>query len=111
MRWDFKTDVNLGSKDSMNWRIARADTENPAVLPSCRRLLTAAVPSIGHRGLQYRRHLEPYLEPQPHHVRPGGWNFSLFKRDNPAEAKGELFNQKYGIKGGNDARSPAASPR
>lgn len=32
-----------------------------------------------------------------------GWSLALFKRDNPAITNGELFNRKYGIKGGNDA--------
>jgi hypothetical protein len=30
-----------------------------------------------------------------------GWNYGLFIRDNPSQTNGELLNQKYGIKGGN----------
>ena len=28
-----------------------------------------------------------------------GWNFALFKRNNPASALGTFFNEKYGIPG------------
>jgi hypothetical protein len=43
-----------------------------------------------------------HIWPQPDHVHPRRLELLLFKRDNPAETKGELFNQKYGIKGGNN---------
>ncbi|MBI4910782.1 MAG: TonB-dependent receptor [Acidobacteria bacterium] len=101
VRWDFKTDVNLGSKDTMNWRLSKMDTENPAVLP---------LPAPAYGGGPYDWVTEGYntgatwnhiWSPSLITSIRGGWNFSLFKRDNPNEAKGELFNQKYGIKGGN----------
>ncbi|NWF85126.1 MAG: TonB-dependent receptor [Bryobacteraceae bacterium] len=102
MRWDFKTDVNLGSKDTMNWRLSKMDTENPAVLP---------LPAPAYGGGPYDWVTEGYntgatwnhiWSPNLIMSIRGGWNFSLFKRDNPAQTNGELFNQKYGIKGGND---------
>jgi hypothetical protein len=101
MRWDFKTDVNLGSKDTMNWRLSKMDTENPAVLP---------LPAPAYGGGPYDWVTEGYntgatwnhiWSPSLIMSIRAGWNFSLFKRDNPDETNGELFNQKYGIKGGN----------
>jgi hypothetical protein len=102
MRWDFKTDLNLSSKDTMNWRLSKMDTTNPAVLP---------LPAPAYGGGPYDWVTEGYntganwnhiWSPQLIMSIRAGWNFSLFKRDNPAETGGELFNQKYGIKGGNN---------
>lgn len=102
MRWDFKTDLNIGTKDTMNWRLSKMDTSNPAVLP---------LPAPAFGGGPYDWITEGYNTGATwnHIWNPNlimsirsGWNFSLFKRDNPAETNGELFNQKYGIKGGNN---------
>ncbi len=102
MRWDFKTDVNVTSRDNVAWRLSKMDTTNPAVLP-------LPAPAFGggpydwvtegyNTGVNWNHIWTPSLIMS---VR-AGWNFSLFKRDNPAQANGELFNRKYGIKGGND---------
>lgn len=103
MRWDFKTDVNVTSKDNVSWRLSKMDTTNPAVLP-------LPAPAFGgnpydwvtegyNTGVNWNHIWTPSLIMN---IR-SGWNFSLFKRDNPAAANGELFNRKYGIKGGNDS--------
>ncbi|MBI4892052.1 MAG: TonB-dependent receptor [Acidobacteria bacterium] len=102
MRWDFKTDVNLSSKDNVSWRISKMDTDNPAVLP---------LPAPAFGGGPYDWVTEGYntgatwnhiWSPSFITAIRAGWNFSLFKRDNPAQTNGELYNKKYGIKGGND---------
>jgi hypothetical protein len=101
-RWDFKSDANVGGRDNISWRLSKMDTSNPAVFP---------LPAPAYGGGPYDWVTEGYNSGATlNHVWTpnlvmslrAGWNFSLFKRDNPASTNGELFNRKYGIKGGND---------
>ena len=103
LRWDFKTDVQVTNKDNVNWRLSKMNTETPAVLP---------LPAPAYGGGVLDSLTEGYNTGSTwNHLWSSnlimsiraGWSLALFKRDNPAVANGELFNRKYGIKGGNDA--------
>ena len=103
LRWDFKTDVQVTNKDNVNWRLSKMNTDTPAVLP---------LPAPAYGGGVLDSLTEGYNTGSTwNHLWSSnlimsvraGWNFALFKRDNPASTNGELFNRKYGIKGGNDA--------
>ena len=101
-KWDVRADVNLGGKDNVFWRLSKHDSENPAAL-------TLPPPAYGGGGLDWITEGYNTGATWNHVWSPslimsvrGAWNFSLFKRDNPAQAQGELLNRKYGIKGGND---------
>ena len=101
-RWDFKSDVNIGGRDNVSWRLSKQDEDNPAVpaLPG---------PAIGNNAYDWITEGYNTGATWNHIWTPnlimsirGGWNFALFKRDNPKWLNGELLNRKYGIKGGND---------
>ena len=101
-RWDFKTDVNVTSKDNVSWRLSKQNESYPAILP---------LPAPAYGGGPYDYITEGYnTGANWNHVWSpnlimnvrAGWNFALFKRDNPTQTNGELLNRKYGIKGGND---------
>ena len=99
-KWDARADVNLGGKDNVSWRLSQHNSSTPASL-------TLPPPAYGGGGL------DQIVEgintgANWNHIWSanfiisirGAWNFSLFKRDNPAQTGGELLNLKYGIKGG-----------
>lgn len=103
IKWDFRTDVNLTSKDNVFWRLSRHDSDNPATL---------TLPPPAYGGGAYDWITEGYNTGAnwnhiwtPNFIMSvrGAWNLALFKRDNPAQTQGELLNRKYGIKGGNDS--------
>ena len=101
-KWSARADVNLGAGDNAYWRITVHDLANPVAL-------ALPPPAYGggaydwitqgiNTGAGWNRVWSPNVIMS---VR-AGWNFALFKRDNPAQAAGELLNKKYGIPGGND---------
>ncbi len=101
-KWDFRTDVTIGAKDNVSWRLSKHDSDTPAAL-------TLPPPAYGGGGLD--QIVEGYNTGTnwnhiwtPNFIMSirGAWNFALFKRDNPAQTNGELLNRKYGIKGVND---------
>ena len=101
-RWDFKSDVNATSKDNVSWRLSKQNENTPAVL-------SLPAPAYGGGALDsitegYNTGVNWNHIWTPNFISSlrAGWNFALFKRDNPAEANGELLNRKYGIKGGTD---------
>ncbi len=101
-KWDFRSDVNLGGEDNVSWRLSKHDSDNPATL-------TLPPPAYGGGGLDWITEGYNTGANWNHIWTPnfimsirGAWNFSLFKRDNPAQTNGELLNRKYGIKGGTD---------
>jgi len=100
-KWDVRADVSATSTDTFSWRLSKHDSNNPAVL---------ALPPPAYGG-GYDWITEGYNTGAnwnhiwtPNFIMSvrGAWNFSLFKRDNPAQTGGELLNRKYGIKGGTD---------
>ncbi len=100
-KWDIRTDFNIGAKDTVYWRFSKHDLVAPVSL-------TLPPPAYGggydwetsgmNTGASWTRILTSNLVMS---IR-GGWNYGLFIRDNPAQTNGELLNEKYGIKGGNN---------
>jgi len=102
IKWDFRTDFNVTSRDNVAWRLSRHDSDNPATL-------TLPPPAYGGGGLDWITEGYNTGANWNHIWTPnfitslrGAWNFALFKRDNPKQTQGELLNRKYGLKGGND---------
>ena len=98
-KWDVRIDQNLGAKDNAFWRLSKHDT----VLPD-----TPALPAPAYGGGNLDYITEGYntgsgwnhiLTPNVILTVRAGWNFALFKRNNPASALGTFFNEKYGIPG------------
>ncbi|MBM3764880.1 MAG: TonB-dependent receptor [Acidobacteria bacterium] len=98
-KWDVRIDQNIGSKITSFWRLSKHDTSLPdtASLPA---------PAFGGGNLDYIT--EGYntgagfnwiLTPNLIASVRGGWNFALFKRNNPASALSVFHNEKYGIPG------------
>ncbi len=100
-KWDVRIDVNPTSKDMFMWRMSQHNSTNPAVLPlpppAFGGGLDTRVEGI-NTGATWNKVLTPNLLWS---IR-GVWNFGLFIRDNPAEAGGELFNERFGIQGANN---------
>jgi hypothetical protein len=102
-RWDVRIDANVTSNDNVFWRLSKHDLNNPVAL-------NLPPPAYGggafdfitegyNTGATWNHIWSPTLIQS---IR-AGWNFSLFKRDNPAQTGGEFLNQKYGIPGGNSS--------
>jgi len=100
-RRDVRIDTNVTTNDNVFWRLSKHDLSNPVAL-------TLPPPAYGggafdfitegyNTGTTWNHIWSPNLIQS---IR-GAWNFSLFKRDNPAQAGGEFLNRKYGIPGGN----------
>jgi outer membrane receptor protein involved in Fe transport len=99
-RWDVRIDANATASDNMFWRLSKHDLNSPVSL-------ALPPPAYGggfdfitegyNTGATWNHIWSPNLIQS---IR-GAWNFSLFKRDNPAQTNGELLNRKYGIPGGN----------
>ncbi len=102
-RWDVRLDHNFRSQDSMFWRLSKQDQNVPD---------TPNLPPPAFGGGNYDWITQGYNTAAGWShtftanlvgsVR-GAWNFTLFKRDNPAATNGELLNAKYGIRGGNSS--------
>ncbi len=101
-KWDARIDTNIGSRDNVFWRLSQHNSDNPATL-------SLPAPAYGgnffdsivegiNTGANWNHVWTPNLISS---VR-GSWGLALFKRDNPKETNGELLNQKYGIRGGNN---------
>lgn len=102
-KWDVRIDQNLGSKDTAFWRLSKQDVLVPDT-PSL------PAPAYGGGNLDYITEGYNTGAGWNHIFSPSlllsvraGWNFALFKRDNPASTNGELLNAKYGIKGGDNS--------
>ena len=101
-KWDVRADVNIRSSDNVFWRLSKHDLTAPVAL-------ALPPPAYGggydwltegiNTGAGWNHIWTPNLIMS---IR-GAWNFALFKRDNPAQTGGELLNEKYGIKGGNNS--------
>ena len=100
-KYDIRGDVNLGTKDTAFWRhsIQNQTVPSALILPP---------PAYGGNALDQSTKGINTGGTWNHIWRPnlimsirGGWNYGFFQRDNPAQAKGELLNRKYGILGGN----------
>ena len=100
-KWDVRADVNPGTNDTIFWRLSAHSFDRPFAL-------TLPAPAFGggndqivegiNTGAGWNHIWTPNLIMS---IR-AGWNFGLFKRDNPAAANGELLNDKYGIFGANN---------
>ncbi len=101
-KFDVRSDVNLGSKDNAFWRISKQNQTVPASLalpPPAFGGGSLDQSTIGiNTGATWNHIWKPNLIMS---IR-AAWNYGFFTRDNPAQAHGELLNQKYGIKGGTD---------
>lgn len=102
-KFDVRTDVNVGSRDTMFWRFSKQDQTVPATL-------TLPPPAYGGGALDQSTQGINTGATWTHIWRPNlitsirsGWNYGFFTRDNPAQAQGALLNRQYGIKGGNDS--------
>lgn len=102
-RFDIRTDVNLGTKDNVSWRISEQNSTTPAAL-------NLPAPAFGGGALDSAVNGKNTGATWNHIFTPtfimsirAGWNYGFFSRDNPAVAGGELFNEKYGIKGGTNS--------
>jgi len=101
-KWDARADVNIRSQDNVYWRLSHQLLSNPVAL-------SLPPPAYGggydwmtegyNTGAGWNHIWTPNLIMS---IR-GVWNMALFKRDNPAQTGGELLNEKYGIKGGNNS--------
>ena len=101
-KFDVRSDVNLGTRDNAFWRISKQDQTVPASLnlpPPAYGGGALDQSTIGiNTGATWNHIWRPNLIMS---IR-GAWNYGFFTRDNPSQTHGELLNQKYGIKGGND---------
>lgn len=99
-KFDVRADLNLGSKDNVFWRMSQQHATLPAVL-------SLPAPAWGGNPL------DSYIDgintggTWNHIFTPtfilsvrGGWNYGFFARDNPAAARSEFYNQKFGITAG-----------
>jgi hypothetical protein len=101
-KYDVRTDLNLGSKDNVSWRLSRQDADIPAIL-------NLPPPAYGGgpfdskiTGINTGANWNHILTPNFILSMRGAWNYGFFRRDNPAATNGELLNRKYGIVGGTD---------
>lgn len=99
-KFDIRADANLSSKDNVFWRISEQHANLPAVL---------SLPAPAYGGNPYDSFVDGINTSATwnHIFTPafilslrGGWNYGYFARDNPASAKSEFPNQKYGITAG-----------
>ena len=102
-KYDVRTDVNLGTRDNVFWRMSRQDTTVPAPLnlppPAYGGAAFDSITKGTNTGATWNHIWTPNFIMS---VR-GGWNYGYFERDNPVQAGGELLNRKYGIKSGTDS--------
>ncbi len=98
-KWDVRMDQNFGTRDSIFYRLSRHGTNLPDTpnLPA---------PAYGTNNLDYITQGYNMGLGWNHVFFPNlimssraGWNYTRFKRDNPASAKGHNFNKEYGIPG------------
>ncbi|MCX6612516.1 MAG: carboxypeptidase-like regulatory domain-containing protein, partial [Acidobacteria bacterium] len=98
-KWDVRIDQSVRS-DTFFWRLSKQDQLVPD---------TPSLPAPAYGGGNLDFITEGYNTGAGwnHVFTPtliasirAGWNFTLFKRDNPASTNGELLNRKYGILGG-----------
>ncbi len=101
-KWDVRIDQNLGSQDTAFWRLSKQDVNVPDT-PSL------PAPAYGGGNLDYITEGYNTGAGWNHIFSPtllasvrAGWNFTLFKRNNPASTNGAFLNQEYGIKGGDN---------
>ena len=69
-RFDARADVNMGVKDNLFWRISHHGSNSPAVLNLPRAGVRRRRLRLDDRGHQHRRHMEPHLDAELHHLRP-----------------------------------------
>ncbi len=101
-KWDIRADQNIASNDTFFWRLSKQDVSVPDT-PSL------PAPAYGGGNLDYITQGYNTGVGWNHVFGPtlllsvrAGWNYTSFKRDNPASTNGELLNAKYGIKGGDN---------
>lgn len=99
-KWDVKFDQTLGSRDTFFWRLSKQDVLVPDT-PSL------PAPAYGGGNLDYITEGYNTGAGWNHIFTPNlllsvraGWNFALFKRDNPASTNRAFLNAQYGIRGG-----------
>lgn len=100
-KWDVRADAVLSAADTVFWRLSKQDLFSPAVLPLPAPAFGGNVFDFVTEGINTGATWSHIWTPNLIMSVRGAWNFGLFKRDNPSEAKGELLNQKYGIRSGN----------
>jgi len=98
-KWDVRIDQNVGARITSFWRLSKHDTSLPDT-PSL------PAPAFGGGNLDYITEgyntgagLNYILASTTILSLRGGWNFALFKRNNPESALGTFFNERFGIPG------------
>jgi hypothetical protein len=101
-KWDIRGDLNMGSKDNFSWRFSNQEQSLPAAL-------TLPPPAYGGgpfdqttQGINTGGTWNHIWKSNLIMSIRGGWNYSFFNRDNPAQTGGALLNRQYGILGGTD---------
>ena len=103
MRWDVQDRPQLWAEGQRVLASEQNGHDNPGRAACFPLPPMAAGPRLRHGRLQHRRHLESHLDAQPHHVdRAAAGTSRCSNATTPRETNGELFNKKYGIKGGNN---------
>ena len=101
-KWDVRIDQNVNSKDTAFFRFSRQDVnipDTPSLPPPAYGGGNLDFTTLGYNAGAGLNHLfSPTLIAS---IR-AGWNYTQFQRNNPASTDGQLFNQIYGIKGGNN---------
>ncbi len=101
-KFDARTDVNLGSKDNVFWRISKQDQSVPAALNLPPPAYGGGALDQSTEGINTGATWNHIWSPNFIVAIRGAWNYGFFTRDNPAQTNGELLNRKYGILGGNN---------
>ena len=101
-KFDVRSDVNLGSKDNTFWRISKQDQTVPAALALPAPAYGGGALDQSTQGINTGATWNHIWKPNLIMSVRAAWNYGFFTRDNPAQTHGELLNQKYGIKGGNE---------
>ena len=100
-KFDMRFDVIATGSDNFSYRYSQQDLLSPAALALPPPAFSGEY-DFATQGKNTSATWNHIFSPNLIMSLRGAWNFALFKRDNPAVTNGELFNQKYGIPGGNN---------
>ncbi len=101
-KYDIRADANLGSLDTISWRISRQNATIPAPLALPPPAYGGGALDSGVDGVNTGASWNHIWSPNLIMSIRGAWNYGYFERDSPAQAQGEFLNRKYGIRAGTD---------